>query len=75
MGARVEFERCMIGVRIFRVVVGKFSYWKEPSPINLLVVNKNPEICLYCIVLPLGLTINFGVKSSGEPLFDSEEVT
>ena len=74
MLATVKFEGHIAGTRIFCVVVSKFSYWKEPSLIILLVVDKSPEISLYCTVLPLGLAISLRLEDSSKLLFDLQEV-
>ena len=66
----VEFKGCVAGARIFCIIVGKFSHWKEPSSIILLVIDKNPEIGLYCIVLPLSLAVSLGVEGGGKSLFN-----
>ena len=74
MVTTVEFEGCVVGACIFRVVAGKFSHWKEPGSIILLVVGKSPEISLHYTVLPLGLAVSLGMEGGGEPLFDPQEV-
>lgn len=65
----------MTDADVFRIIVSEFGYKKEPGPIVLFVINKNSEICLYFIVLPLGLAISLRVESSGEPSFDLKEVS
>lgn len=59
---------------ILSIVVSKLGYWKEPSPLILLVIDKNSEIGLYYTVWPLGLAISLRVKSNRAPLLDSKEV-
>ena len=71
----IEFEGCVASAYIFRIIVDKFSHWKEPSPISLFVVDKSPEIGLYCTVLPFGLAVSLAVEGGGEPLFNAKEVT
>lgn len=60
----------MTSTHIFCIVINKFSYWKKPSPIILLTINKSFEISLYCIFLPLGLAISLRMKSGEESLPD-----
>ncbi len=72
--ASVEFKRCVADARILDVVVGKLSYWKESSPIVLLIIDKNFEVSFYCTVLPLGLAISLRVEGSRELSLDFREV-
>lgn len=65
----------MVNAHIFGIVVSKFSYWEEPNPIVLLVIDKNSEVSLYCIVLSLGLVINLRMEDSRKSLLDFQEVT
>ena len=64
----------MIGDGIFCIIVSKFNYKKELSPIVLFEINKNSEIGLYCAILSLGLVISLRVESNGESSLDSKEV-
>ena len=60
----------MIDAYIFDVIIGKLSYWKGSSLIILHVVDKSPEIGLYCIVLPLSLAVNLRIKGGKKLLLD-----
>ena len=64
----------MTGAGIFRIIVSKFSYRKELSPIILFVINKSSEIGFHRAVLSLSLAISLRVESSKKLLLDSKEV-
>lgn len=65
----------MTSTYIFGIIVGKLSYWKELSPIILLIIDKNPEVNFYYTVLPFSLAISLKVQGNREPLFDFQKVT
>ena len=75
MLAIVKLKGCIASAGVFHIIIGKFSYWKEPCPVVLLEVHKNTEVSFYCAVLPLGLTINLRVEGYEKSSFDSEKVT
>ena len=74
MIATVEFERYVANACIFCVIVSEFSHWKEPSPIILLVVDKNPEIGFHYTVLPLGLAVSLREEGGEKLLFNLQKV-
>lgn len=71
----VEFKKYIANAFILNFIIGKFSYLKKLSSIILFIINKNPEIGLYYIILFLNLAISLRVKIGREPLFDSQKVT
>lgn len=57
--ATVELERHIASVCI---VIGTLSYQKEPSPIFLVVINKNSKVLdFHYTILPLGPAISLRV--------------
>lgn len=62
----IKLKKHMANACILCIIVGKFSYWKELSPIIFLVINKNPEVGFYCTVLSLGLAISLRIEGGGE---------
>ena len=74
MVATVRLKRSVTGAGIFRIVICKFSYWKESCPVVLLEVDKGLEVSFYGAVLPLGLTVCLRVERGGELAFDAKEV-
>ncbi len=73
--AIVKSKRYIAATYILYIIIGKLNYYKESSLIILLVVNKNPKVNFYLIVLPLYLAISLRMKDGEEPLFDLQEVT
>ena len=64
----------MTNAGIFCIIISKFSYKKESSPIVLFIIDKGLEIGLYYTVLLLDLAISWKVKSSRKPLLNSKKV-
>ena len=52
-----EVERYIAGPHIFGIVECKFRHRQEPYQVVLLLINKSLEICLYCVIVPLSLTL------------------
>ena len=75
METAVKLKRCVTNTNVFYIIISKFSHKKKFGLIILFVINKNLEINLYCIVLPLGLAINLWAKSNRKPLFNLKEIT
>ena len=70
----IKLEKYITRTSIFCIIVSKFSYKKESSPIILFIINENLEIDLYYIILPFNLAISLRLESNEEPLLDSKEV-
>lgn len=68
--ATIKFKKHVIGIYIFCVFVGKFSYWKMLSLIILLGIDKSPKVGFYYIILLLHLAINLRLESNKELLLD-----
>ena len=69
--ATIQLEEGIAGVGIFCIIIGEFSYWQELCPVILRVVDKDPEIGLYCTILSFSLAVSLGVKDSKKSLFDA----
>ena len=65
----------MTSTSIFDIVVSELRHGKKPCPIILLKDDEGSKIGFYCTILLFDLTINLWVKSSGEFLLDTEEIT
>lgn len=75
MVAAIEFKRCMTGTDVFRMIVGELSYREKSSPVILLIIDKDTEICFYSTVLLVCLAFSLRVKGRREPFFDPQQVT
>lgn len=73
MEVAVEFEQGMARIGVFRIVLDKFSYQEQPSPVVLLVVDEGPEIVLYCTIFLFDLNVSLGVEGGRESLFDARK--
>ena len=74
MVAVVQLKRCIAGASIFRIIIGKFSYWKGSYLVVLLKVDKDLEVGFHYAISPLCLAINLRVEGGEESLFDAKEV-
>jgi hypothetical protein len=54
------------------VVVGKLRQRKQFDPVVLLVVAKGSYGLLYCLVLPLGLTVHLRVEGGREAVIETQ---
>lgn len=54
---RKKLAKTIISAGVFRIIIDKFSYWKEPYPVDLFKFDKGFEIGFYGAVLPLCLNI------------------
>ena len=75
MIAAVQLKRYVAGAGVFCIIIGKFSYWKEPCPLITLKVDENSKIAFYCTILPFGLGVSLRLEGYGKSPFDFEEVT
>lgn len=70
----IQFKRNIASAGIFSVVIYKFSYWQESSPIVSLEIDIYLKIRFYHTLQIYGLAINLKVKSNKKPLFDPNVV-
>lgn len=47
---------------VLGIIINKLRYWEKTSPVILLILDKSPEIGLYCTILPFCLPVTLGVK-------------
>ena len=71
MEATIQLEGDIAGAGIFRIIIGEFSHWQESCPVIRLLVEKGPEVGLYCIILPLSLAVSLGVEGCRESSLDA----
>ncbi len=64
----------MASTRIFGVVISKFSYYKEPNLMILLVVNKSPKVGFYHTILRLSLAVNLRMEGDKKSSLNLKEV-
>lgn len=60
----------MANTYILGIIIDKFNYEKEPSPIILSVIIKYPEVGFHYTVLLLSPAISLRVKDNEECLLD-----
>lgn len=70
----VEFVKNMASIGIFCIIISKFYHCKKPSLVVLLIVDKDPEVDFYSIVLPFCLTIYLGVQYYKESLLNTQKI-
>ncbi len=63
METAVQFERGVAGIGVFHIVISKFRYRQQPSPVILLIVDEGPEIGLHRAFLFLCLAICLRLES------------
>ena len=61
----------MINASVICIIVCKFRYYKESSPIDLFKIDKSLKVSFQNAVLPFYLAVNLGIENGGEPQFDS----
>ena len=75
MVSTVDLERCVTGVCILGVIVGKLGYSEEPFPAILLIADEGSEVGFQETVLPFGLAVGLEVEGGTEPSLDFQEET
>ena len=53
----VQLKRDITSAGVFSIVIGEFSYWKEPYLVVLFKVDKSSKVSFYDTILPLDLTV------------------
>lgn len=67
----VKFKGLIIDTCIFSIIKPKLGHWEKSCQIILLKTNKDLEICLYCIILSINLTISKKIKYSKKFLLET----
>ena len=71
--ATMEFKKPIVNAYIVYIIVGKLRYWEKPSLVILLIINKNPKISFYYMVLPFNLAVKLRIKGSKWLLLDLQK--
>lgn len=64
----------MAGACIFGIVIRKLGQRQELSPVILLEVEKDLEVCFNNIILTFCLAVYLRIKRGEKPLFDRREI-
>ena len=69
----IELEKCVAGVGILDIVVGKFYYRKKPCLVILFKIDKDLKVGFHCTILPFDLTVRLWMEGGGKFLLDIEK--
>lgn len=70
----IELKKCVASTRIVCIIICKFCYKQELCLVILLLIDKNPEVGFYGVVLPLTLAISLQIESSRQLLLNAKKV-
>ena len=74
MISAIELKRCVAGVGIFGIIIGKLRHGEKSCPIILLEFDKGLEVGFHRTILPLSLAVRLRVEGGGEFPLDAEEI-